>query len=46
MQSELTSIHWEEVEKRSQRTVGEIVRAKVTGDGFYESGIGWPPSDI
>ncbi len=40
LQSEMTSVHWEEVEKRSQRIVGEISRAKVTGDRFYESNLG------
>jgi hypothetical protein len=40
LQSEMTFVHWEEVEKRAQRIVGEIIRAKVTGDRFYESGLG------
>ncbi|HTS18740.1 MAG TPA: hypothetical protein VMP11_14290 [Verrucomicrobiae bacterium] len=38
----MTSVDWEEVENRTQRIVGEIVRAKVTGDRFYESHLGWP----
>ena len=45
IQGAMPSIHWNEVEKRSERLLREIQSAKVTGDSFYESGLGWPPGN-
>jgi hypothetical protein len=41
MQGTMPSVDWNEVQKRSERILREIRNAKVTGDKFYESDIGF-----
>ena len=45
IQVTMPSVHWDEVEKRSERLLREILNERVTGDRFYESGLGWPPGN-
>ena len=40
IQGTMPSVHWDEVEKRSERLLREIRNEKITGDSFYECGAG------
>lgn len=42
LKAELPAVHWEEVERRSERIVHESQSTRWSDSSFYESGIGMP----